>query len=331
VCRYSCGTDCRSDAGAGFSGSSFASARQSAVVHPPILNSITLASKLDRFLVDLPLDEWAGQISAGSQADVAETRDFLLTYVNEMRVSFRLIETEIAKEQRILEVGSGLCLLSFFLNKEGYHIVALEPALGGFELFDAAKKVIAGHFSSIPLQILECTAQQLDPAVHGHFDLIFSNNVLEHIPAWEDALLAMGGVLQASGHMTHACPNYSVPYEPHYGVPVFRRFPALSKRLFLPANADEGIWQSLNFITCRQVGAFCARHTLRCRFKQGLLFDALQRIDTDPLFQQRHKGFIASAARLVMRCGLGRLVRRIPASMATPMVMQLSKAASGGC
>ncbi len=294
------------------------------------MNNIALASKLERFLADLPLDAWADQISAEAQAGATGTRDFLLTYINEMRVSLQLIEREIDKQQRILEVGSGLCLLSFFLNKEGYNIVALEPALGGFELFDAAKKVIARHFSSIPLQILECTAQQLDPVVHDRFDLIFSNNVLEHIPAWEEALLAMDGVLQASGHMTHACPNYSVPYEPHYGVPVFRRFPALSKRLFLPANADEGIWQSLNFITCRQVGAFCARHALLCRFKQGLLFDALQRIDTDPLFQARHTGFIASAARLVMRSGLGRLVRRIPASMATPMVMQLSKAATGG-
>ncbi|MDQ6986356.1 MAG: class I SAM-dependent methyltransferase, partial [Mariprofundaceae bacterium] len=147
------------------------------------MNNITLVSKLDRFLADLPLDEWAGQLSAEAQADIADTRDFLLTYVNEMRVSFRLIEAEIAKEQRILEVGSGLCLLSFFLNKEGYNIVALEPALGGFELFEAAKKVISGHFSSIPLEILECTAQQLDPAAHGRFDLIFSNNVLEHIPA----------------------------------------------------------------------------------------------------------------------------------------------------
>jgi len=293
------------------------------------LNSSALNQRFGQFLEVLPLDTFAEQVSASAQVSVADAQEMFETYINEMRVSLHLIEAEIGSNQRILEVGSGLCLLSFFLKKEGYNIVALEPALGGFELFDAAKKTVAAHFAVIPLEILDCTAQQLQPETHGHFDLIFSNNVLEHIPEWQQALLAMNGVLNVDGKMLHACPNYSVPYEPHYGIPVLRRFAALSKRLFLPANADEGIWNSLNFITCGQVRVFCTGHALRCQFQEGLLYHALQRIERDPLFQARHKGFVATTARLMMRCGLAGLVRRLPPSMATPMVMQLAKADSG--
>jgi len=293
------------------------------------LNNIALNQRFEHFLEALPLDTFAGRVSASTQVNVAEAQAMFETYINEMRVSLHLIDTEINRNQRILEVGSGLCLLSFFLKKEGYHIVALEPALGGFELFDAAKRVIAEHFAAIPLEILDCTAQQLQPDAHGYFDLIFSNNVLEHIPEWQQALLAMRAILNEHGKMLHACPNYSVPYEPHYGIPVLRRFSALSKRLFLPANADEGIWNSLNFITCKQVRKFCANHALRCQFQAGLLYHALQRIEQDPLFQERHKGFVATSARLMMRYGLGGLVRRLPPAMATPMVMQLAKADSG--
>jgi len=288
-----------------------------------------LAQRLGQFLSELPVNTLVDKIAFGAQENPAVVRNFLETYINEMRVSFHLIESEIRKENRILEVGAGLCLLSLFLRREGYSIVALEPAIGGFELFDTARKAIAVHFSDIDLDILDCTAQQLDPSIHGSFDLIFSNNVLEHIPDWEDALLMMEGVLNRDGYMLHACPNYTVPYEPHYGIPVFRRCVGLSGRLFLPADADDGIWKSLNFITCEQVRKFCKRHRLICRFRQGLLFDALQRVETDHIFSERHKGLVVTVARFIMRSGLGQLVRRIPPSLATPMIVRIEKVGVG--
>jgi len=271
----------------------------------------------------LPVEALAGKISHQSGCDEQAVVNVLNTYINEARVSFRLIEHDIAVGHRVLEVGSGLCLLSFFLHREGFNIVALEPALGGFELFDVAKNVIADHFSESDLPILECTAQALDDVEHGQFDLIFSNNVLEHIPEWEQALAAMRGVLTTNGYMLHACPNYTFPYEPHYGVPVFRHFPQLSKRLFLPADADEGIWHSLNFITCTQVKRFCARHRLRCSFSPGLLYRAMLRLESDPLFRERHQGVVAAMAVFALRSGLARILRLMPASLTTPMIMRL--------
>jgi len=226
---------------------------------------------------------------------------------------------------RILEVGAGLCLTSLFLRQQGYNITALEPAIGGFDLFARIKQAMLENYLDIDLQVMEKPAQQLNPTEDGCFDLIFSNNVMEHIPDWPAALDAMATVLATDGLMLHACPNYTVPYEPHYGVPVFRHFVKLSKHLFLGKAHDQGIWNSLNFITCRELGSHCNSLGLNCHFEKALLYKALKRIDNDPLFEKRHKGAVATIARLIMRSGLGRLIRHIPPCLATPMVVEISK------
>jgi len=133
----------------------------------------------------------------------------------------------------------------------------------------------------------------------------------------------MAGVLEQKGKMRHACPNYTIPYEPHYAVPVFRHFRQLSARLFLPKNADMEIWNSLNFITCGQIRGFCKTRNLACKFEKSLLYKAFQRIHDDPVFQQRHQGVISSIANLVVKTPFKQLIRNIPAGLSTPMIFEI--------
>jgi len=297
---------------------------------------ISLHLRLEGFLSELPLDSIAEAVASRSGVDVAVVAsgsglkaghigEMLQAYVNETRASLTLIQEHVRPGQRILEVGAGLCLLSLFLKHEGFDVVALEPALAGHELFAQARLAILNHFADIPLQVLACPAQQLDVSECGSFDLIFSNNVMEHILDWEVAFAAMLGVLDEDGYMVHSCPNYSVPYEPHYGIPVFRRFPRLSKRLFLPEGADAGIWNSLNFLTCGQIRSFCSGRGLTCSFKPGLLYQAVKRLDDDAVFRERHRGLVAGVAVFLLRSGLARLLAIIPPCMATPMIMRIDK------
>ncbi|RME61127.1 MAG: class I SAM-dependent methyltransferase [Caldilineae bacterium] len=249
----------------------------------------------------------------------------LQTFMNEARATLMLVEDMIRPEASCLEVGAGLCLFSLYLKRQGIRIKALEPAIGGYGAFAAIRTALLDHFSGPRLTILECPAQELRRERHGEFDVIFSNNVLEHIPEWPLALQAMIGVLAPNGIMRHACPNYSIPYEPHYGVPVFRHWPGLSRRLFLPASADPEIWDSLNFICHRDIRRFCAAHGLSCRFEKGLLYRAMARLLKDPVFQSRHQGAVTRLARLLHRSGLLGLLKNVPPALATPMIFDISR------
>jgi 2-polyprenyl-3-methyl-5-hydroxy-6-metoxy-1,4-benzoquinol methylase len=110
--------------------------------------------------------------------------------------------------KRILEIGAGIGLLSIFLRR-GYDVTALDPSLAGFE--DHARLGLAARerLGANDLPFLSIEAATLNPDSHDEFDLIFSANVLEHIPNLKEAFHAMASVLSSSGRMIHLCPNYT--------------------------------------------------------------------------------------------------------------------------
>ena len=284
-----------------------------------------MKDRLDQFLRELPVQSLAYQAAETTGGDAPAIAQVLETFRNEAHATFELAVPHLQVGRRMLEVGAGLCLFSLFLKREGFDITALEPAMGGYTLFDTLRRLILALHQDVSLPMLTCPAGELAAARHGRFDLVFSNNVIEHIPDWQGALSAMLGVLAGGGCMLHACPNYSVPYEPHYGVPVLRRLPGLSKRCFLPGDADAEIWDSLNFISHRQVRSFARRHGLRISFRAGLIYQALARVQSDPLFRERHRGLVAAVADLLARTGLLRLLRYLPPAMSTPMVFVIKQ------
>jgi 2-polyprenyl-3-methyl-5-hydroxy-6-metoxy-1,4-benzoquinol methylase len=294
-----------------------------------VINNVSTAdnsdlhSKLNEFLNSIPIERISGEIATQSDLEAAEILEMLNTFAEESRVSLNLIKPRLHQGQSILEVGAGLCLLSLFLKQQGHIVTALEPALGGFGVFEQAKNAIIAHFSDTQLRVLTEPAQQLNPDEHGKFDLIFSNNVMEHIPDWRSAMRAMVSVLREDGKMVHSCPNYTVPYEPHYGIPVFRHFHELSARLFLPGDADREVWDSLNFITCGQVKHFCKTLALYVEFEKGLLYKAFLRVHKDFVFQQRHKGLVSFVASLAVKTPFKQLVRNIPYCLSTPMIFEI--------
>src|SRR6185369_16311116 len=91
-------------------------------------------------------------------------------------------------------------------------------------------------------------AAELDPARDGLFDVIFSINVLEHCQPLPETVLALSKVLAPGGMMIHTCPNYRVPYEPHFRLLLVPFAPRLTARL-IPRLASDPLWQSLNFVT----------------------------------------------------------------------------------
>ena len=209
-----------------------------------------LEAKLHRFLDGIPFDDLASSVNESRGQQEENPVGVFSLYANEASAALRAIEPFLKRNERILEVGAGLCLLSFFLKKEGYDVVALEPAIAGFDFVAKFQTLLAKHFYQLHLQVLPCRADELLVERDGQFGLIFSHNVLEHIPNWTTSLLAMLGVMENHGRMVHSCPNYLIPYEPHFGVPVLKIAPDLSGRVYAKRIAKRrALWESLNFIT----------------------------------------------------------------------------------
>lgn len=74
-----------------------------------------------------------------------------------------MVKPSLRNELRILEVGSGLCLLSLFLKSQGFDITALVPLEGGFGFgfgfVDKLKSNILNYHSSIKLSVINKGAQ----------------------------------------------------------------------------------------------------------------------------------------------------------------------------
>jgi 2-polyprenyl-3-methyl-5-hydroxy-6-metoxy-1,4-benzoquinol methylase len=282
----------------------------------------------NKFLKTIPIALLSEKISNNTGEGFENTVKILKTYINEARAALDFIHPLLTHHNdRILEVGAGLCIVSLFLKEEGFNIVALEPTTGGFDFFSVFQQVIIEHYRDTKLDILPYPAKDLSKKNVGTFDLIFSFNVIEHIPDPFSTLHVLLKLLNAKGKMAHACPNYLIPYEPHFGIPVLASWPKLSNFFFFKKiSGNRELWDSLNFITSLEVKRFAKQHNLSLQFSQGLLADAFIRLKKDPIFRERQKNIFVMMFFLIMHFPGGlNLLKKLPPSCTTPMQFTLSK------
>ena len=246
------------------------------------------------------------------------------TSLGEASVGLQLLNGIELGSKRVLEVGAGIGIVSLALHQFGVDVVAIEPGLGGFDQNAIIGMCLRDWLKIVDVPYLSIGAADLRPEIHGQFDVQFSVNVLEHIPDLESAVTAMCAVLKPGGVMRHTCPNYLVPYEPHFGIPLVPLFPRATA-LFMPSARKTELWQSLNFVTQGRMKRAFARHGLSCRFNPGTMYAAFARLDSDQIFRERQgsKRMVAIANMLLRRLGLLRLVASLPPVLATPMTFEV--------
>jgi len=253
-----------------------------------------------------------------------DLEELLRTYLGEVDVALDLLRSYLPEFRgRVLEVGAGMGAVSACLAHLGMEVLAIEPGGPGFEDLLLLQAAVDTALSAFPRPagsrtVLNIGVEDLDPDVHGRFDVVFSANVLEHV---EDPVLALGrmqAVVADGGVQTHVCPNYSFPYEPHFFVPLLPFKPSATRWLLPRSTTDTGLWESLNFVTARQVRRWASQAGLRIRFDRGVLAEALERFSNDPVFAERH-GRLGAGVRILHRLGLVGLIRRFPATVVSPM------------
>jgi 2-polyprenyl-3-methyl-5-hydroxy-6-metoxy-1,4-benzoquinol methylase len=283
-----------------------------------------LADFLDRFC-DPSL---AATIAKQTGEPLADVEAKLAMYRNEATQGCRVASHVLRPGARVLEIGAGLGFVSLFLRNEGYDVVALEPVNTGFGFFAAAQPAVRAAAADIDFEELAIGVEALSPQQHGHFDVIFSANVLEHVDDLAGAFRGMASVLAPGGTMAHMCPNYHVPYEPHLGIPLVPGAPAATRHLFKGAVArDAELWQSLNFVTSSTVRKLARTYGLRVDFEPGLMYEFVQRLSDDPEFAGRHDSSAMRALQALQRRNALAFLRRLPPTFATPMLFTLRASA----
>jgi 2-polyprenyl-3-methyl-5-hydroxy-6-metoxy-1,4-benzoquinol methylase len=265
------------------------------------------------------LDACARRLSRPRAAIEARIQNAL----GEAAVALQLLEGLDLSGKRVLEVGAGIGIVSLALHRCGIDVVAIEPGLGGFDQNAQVGACLRDWLNIDDAAWLSVGAGDLRPENQGVFDVQFSVNVLEHIPDLEAAVSGMCGVLRSGGVMRHTCPNYLVPYEPHFGIPLVPLFPRATAWL-LPGARKTELWRSLNFVTLGRMKRAFARHGFDCSFAPGTMCAAFARLDQDPRFRERQgrTGVVALADVMLRRLGLLRLVARLPPVLATPMTFE---------
>jgi 2-polyprenyl-3-methyl-5-hydroxy-6-metoxy-1,4-benzoquinol methylase len=276
------------------------------------------ADSFQRFVAQVTAPAFVEQLASGTAWDPPELADRMTLAAGEAAQTLRVLAgLDVAPGERMLEVGAGLGLTSAYLSTTGFDVTALEPAgLGFAEHREMAARI--ARLTGASHDVLSIGAEDLRRSTHGSFAVVFSNNVLEHVPEPRVALSNLAGVMSPAGVMVHSCPNYTIPFEPHFGLPLLPFRPAATRRVLPRSVRDSDVWRSLNFVRARDVDRVARDLGLSVHFRSGSLASSLERLSSDEAFRQRHRllGAVGAAAR---RLGLIGLARRLPARWSTPM------------
>jgi len=244
------------------------------------------------------------------------------TYLNEAKVGLRVVAPYINDSKRALEIGGGIGVVSLVLHRAGHHVTDLEPVGLGFDFMRSAR----GHLrqGDVPPE-LTISVDDLDPNVHGTYDLIYSVNVLEHVPDPLKALDRVYEVLEPGGVAVFMCPNYAFPFEPHVNRPLIPMKPSMSALIYRRTSQTD-IWRSLNWVTARKVKNWANERDCDLVFHRDVVASMITRMTTDEVFRSRHR-VLAILSKFFVTLKVDRLISSIPPTWLSPMEFEIRKPA----
>ena len=159
------------------------------------------------------------------------TRRWLGIYLAEAAFFHRVLAPDLDRLRpgsNVLEIGSGIGLLSRLIAQRGHRVVAFEPAAAGFGDMHTYSQLLDECWLPAPVGDIALHAAPFHASSipDARFDLCFAINVIEHVPEPSAMVAEATSLLQPGGHGRFICPNYLIPYEPHFGFPTL-----VSKRL----------------------------------------------------------------------------------------------------
>ena len=229
--------------------------------------------------------------------------DPLRTYISEARFFKNLVLTDISKlscSSYLIEVGSGIGLLSLHLASLGFEVTAFEPQSSGFNQMNEMRSLISENWiPPVPKVDFREAILEQETKLEKLADYIFAINVIEHVHDYEDLIAQAIKAKTQNATFRIICPNYSIPYEPHFNIPiVFNK--AITKLIFgnkirnskIPNS--EKFWDDLSWPTQRGLKKILKSNGWNVEFSRDATNAYLNRVLADSDFVTR-KGLVVGS------------------------------------
>ena len=226
----------------------------------------------------------------------------------------------------VLEVGGGSCILSTYLASTGLNVTVVEPLGPEFEFFaDVQSRVLDfAKTRGIRLNVLRISGEELE--AHAQFHFAFTLNALEHTRDPCRILDNMYESLRPGGRALAGCPNYTVPFEPHFNVLLITRSKRLNGWLYRSRiRRDPGLWEGLTFVRQSDLRRHLARAGVAFAFNRESLRDSVARVLDDPIFEGRMPRVVRALAAGLRRSGLLQALTVVPLQLQTPMEVVITR------
>ena len=248
-----------------------------------------------------------------------EIIDPLRTYISEAKFFKNIVTPDVANlisGSYVIEVGSGIGLLSLHLASLGFEVTAFEPQSSGFNQMNAMRSFISENWkpSAPQVEFREASLNQTTQ-LEKLADYIFAINVIEHVHDFEELITHAVKAKTPEATMRIVCPNYSIPYEPHFNIPIiFTK--RITKFIFghkihnskIP-DSDE-FWGDLSWPTQKKLKKILKSKGWNVEFSRDATHEYLNRAFSDSDFIVRKGRIIGSLFKLTSV--LAKIVRFVP-------------------
>ena len=248
--------------------------------------------------------------------------DPLRTYVSEARFFKNLVLTDISKLSRgsyLIEVGSGIGLLSMHLASLGFEVTAFEPQSSGFNHMNEMRSLISENWIPPAPQVdfREAILEQ-ESKLEKLAVFVFAINVIEHVHDYEDLIRQAIKAKTPNAVLRIISPNYSIPYEPHFNIPIifnkmFTKFIFGHKIRGSEIPNSEKFWDDLSWPTQRGLKKILKSNGWNVEFSRDATNAYLNRVLADSDFVTRKGLVVGSLLKLISH--LTKVVRFVPYSM----------------
>jgi len=219
------------------------------------------------------------------------------TYIGEADFYFSILKPDfqaIKKGSTVVEIGSGTGLLSMYIASLGHKVYSFEPQSSGFtdmlkmkELINECWEVNVPNVDFINDYYSESYFQESE-----EIEYFLAVNVIEHIPNYGELIQSVRRKMNSNSIFRIICPNYLIPYEPHFDIPIFLNKNStllLLKRKILSSELPDPLefWNDLSWPTPSKVRRAVHNSRMSVVFSRQTTKSYLERPFMDDSFKQR--------------------------------------------